>query len=184
MNASVLDMSISLDGFVAGPDERLGNGLGDGGPRLHDWAFKDGEDPVNRSHMDEMLATGAVLAGRRTFDLASGWGGDHHDGVPIFLYTRRAPDPAWPAVHYTDDIVDAMHRAKAAAGEKNVFMHGVGTAQAALAAGVLDEIQLHLVPIFLGGGVRLFDHVAPGELELVRTVEGLGVTHLRYRVLA
>ena len=133
--------------------------------------------------MDAFMATGAVVAGRRTFDFANGWGGDHHDGVPIFIYTQRAPDPAWPHVHYTDDIADAIGRAKAAAGDRDVLVHGVGTARAALAAGVLDELQIHFVPVLLGGGVRLFDGVAPGELELVRTVEGVGVTHVRYRVV-
>ena len=102
MSATVLDMSMSLDGFIAGPNERPDNGLGDGGERLHDWFLTGGAADaieaarrvggVNGKVMDEAMATGAVVAGRGTFEPAGGWGGDHHDGVPIFILTRRDPD--------------------------------------------------------------------------------------------
>jgi dihydrofolate reductase len=197
MSATVLYMSMSLDGFVAGPNERVDNGLGDGGERLHEWIFagaptEHGGVPgrpegVNGEVMDEAMATGAVVAGRGTFEPAEGWGGDHHDGVPIFILSRHQPGPEaadWPLVTYVPDVETAMARAKEAAGDKDVLVHGAGVAQMALAAGVLDEIQIHLVPVLLGEGRRLFEHLGAEHIELepVRVLEGDGVTHLRYRV--
>jgi dihydrofolate reductase len=136
--------------------------------------------------MDELMSTGAVVVGRRTFELADGWGGDHHDGVPIFVLSRHEPDAVmrWPAVTYVSDVKSAMHMAKDAAGEKGVLVHGRVTAQLALTAGVLDELQIHLIPVLLGQGRRLFDNLPPGhiELELLRALDGPGVLHLRYRV--
>jgi dihydrofolate reductase len=133
------------------------------------------------------MATGAVVAGRGTFEPAGGWGGDHHDGVPIFILTRRDPDELarWPLVTYVNDVTAAMSRAKEAAGDTNVLVHGAGTAQLALAAGVLDEIELHVIPVLFGQGRRLFEGLAPEHIELERTrvLEGEnGVTHMRYRV--
>jgi dihydrofolate reductase len=107
--------------------------------------------------------------------------------VPIFVLSRHQPGAEaaqWPLVTYVSDIGTAMARAKEAAGEKNVLVHGAGTAQLALAAGVLDELQIHLIPVLLGEGRRLFDHLGAEhiELELTRIVDGPGATHLRYRV--
>jgi dihydrofolate reductase len=186
-------MSMSLDGFIAGPNDDRGNGLGVDGHRLHDW-LADGTDPashrpsgVSGEVFDELMATGAVVAGRRTFEIAGGWSGDHHDGVPIFVLTRRPPDggaPDWPLVTYVTDVATAMARAKDAAGDRDVLVHGARTAQLALAAGVLDELEIHQIPVLLGQGRRLFDHLGPDhiELELARIVDAPGVTHLRYRV--
>jgi len=196
VSATVLYMSMSLDGFIAGPNEGPGNGLGDGGHRLHAW-FLTGADAghegvgrpagVNGQIFDEFMATGAVVCGRGTIEPAGGWGGDHHDGVPIFILTRH--DPAdlrqWPLVSYVSDVTTAMTQAKEAAGDKNVLVHGAGTAQLALAAGVLDEIELHVIPVLFGQGRRLFEGLAPERIELQRTriLEGEnGVTHMRYRV--
>jgi dihydrofolate reductase len=141
---------------------------------------------VDGEVMDEAMSTGAVVAGRGTFEPAGGWGGDHHDGVPIFILSRResGTDPRWPLVTYVPDVVTAMARAKEAAGEKDVLVHGASVAQLALAAGVLDEIQIHLVPVLLGEGRRLFEHLGADHIELepVRVLDGSGVTHLRYRV--
>ncbi len=196
MAASVLYMSMSLDGFVAGPNESPDNGLGDGGDRLHEW-FSTGvptdhsgvpgrPSGVNGEVMDEAMETGAVVAGRGTFEPAGGWGGDHHDGVPIFILSRdpEAEEVQWPLVSYVSDVEAAMTSAKEAAGDKDVLVHGVGTAQLALTAGVLDELQIHLVPVLFGAGRRLFEHLGADhiELEQVRMMEGAGVTHLRYRV--
>ena len=198
MSATVLYMSMSLDGFVAGPNVGPGNGLGDGGHRLHDWlsggepsgaSGVPGRSPgVNGQVFDEVMATGAVVTGRPTFELAGGWGGDHHDGVPIFVLTRREPDRdtgQWPLVTYVTDVRTAMTRAKKTAGDKDVLVHGAGVAQLALAAGVLDELEIHLIPVLLGQGRRLFDHLGPEHIELERTrvLEGEdGVTHMHYRV--
>jgi dihydrofolate reductase len=197
MCATVLDMSMSLDGFIAGPNERLDNGLGDGGHRLHEWALTGGDVDhreiarpagVNGEVFDELMSTGAVVAGRGTFEPAGGWGGDHHDGVPIFILYRREPridTHQWPLVTCVKDVTGAMTRAKQAAGERNVLVHGAGVAQLALAAGVLDELELHVIPVFFGQGRRLFENLAPEHIELERTriLEGEGgVTHMHYRV--
>ena len=196
MSRTVLYMSMSVDGFIAGPNDGPGNGLGDGGHRLHEWFLTKADDShkevvgrldgVHREIMDEVMSTGAVVVGRRTFELADGWGGDHHDGVPIFVLSRHQPRAVarWPAVTYVSDVADAMHAARDAACERDVLVHGASTAQRALAAGVLDELQIHLVPVLLGQGRRLFENMPPDhiELELLRAVDGPGVQHLRYRV--
>jgi dihydrofolate reductase len=199
VSASVLYMSMSLDGYIAGPNAGPGNGLGDGGERLHEWVFPGTEGGdfeaavarlrgVNRQIYDEFMSTGAVVAGRGTFEPAGGWGGDHHDGAPIYILSRN-PAPAWaagwPNVHYVSDLEAAVRDAKHAAGDKNVLVHGAGIAQRALTAGLLDELELHLVPVMLGDGRRLFEHLGAEqrELERIRVLEGEGgVTHLRYRI--
>jgi dihydrofolate reductase len=195
--ATVLYMSMSLDGFIAGPNEGPGNGLGDGGHRLHEWAMPDGDldletvrrsGGVNGKIIDEFLSTGAVVAGRGTFEPAGGWDGDHHDGVPIFIVARGEPGidvSKWPLVGYVDDVGTAMTQAKDAAGERNVLVHGAGIARLALAAGVLDALELHVVPVLFGHGRRLFEGLDPEQIELERTrvLEGEGgVTHMHYRV--
>jgi dihydrofolate reductase len=197
MSATVLYMSMSLDGFIAGPNESPDNGLGDGGGRLHEWIPMDGDPSpeaisrnltgANRQVVDEFMATGAVVAGRGTFEPAGGWGGDHHDGVPIFILARDKSGidiEQWPLVSYVPDVKIAMAEAKQAAGDTNVLVHGAGTAQLALAAGVLDELEIHLIPVLLGQGRRLFENLSPEHIELERTrvLEGDGVTHIHYRV--
>ena len=197
MSATVLYMSMSLDGFIAGPNEGPGNGLGDGGHRLHEWVMANDDvdlNAVRRSGaangqvVDEFMATGAVVAGRGTFEPAGGWGGDHHDGVPIFVLARHEPGidiSQWPLVSYVNDVRTAMTKAKQAAGDRNVLVHGAGTAQLALAAGVLDELELHVIPVLFGQGRRLFEGLAAEHIELERTriLQGEdGVTHLHYRV--
>jgi dihydrofolate reductase len=197
VSASVLYMSTSLDGFIAGPNEGPDNGLGDGGLRLHEWLMT-GRDvdveairqsgSVNGKIVDEFMNTGAVVAGRGTFEPAGGWGGDHHDRVPIFILSRHEPAAEFaqmPLVTYVNDVMTAMTQAKDAAGDKNVLVHGAGTAQLALASGVLDELELHVIPVLFGQGRRLFEGLAPEQIELQRTriLEGEGgVTHMHYRV--
>jgi dihydrofolate reductase len=197
VSATVLYMSMSVDGFIAGPNEGPGNGLGDGGHRLHEWCLPDADagrhqvsalGRVNREVFDESMATGAVVAGRGTFEPAGGWGGDHHDGVPIFILYRDEPGidiEEWPLVNRVDDVTSAMTQAKKAAGDRNVLVHGAGVARLALAAGVLDELELHVVPVLFGQGRRLFEGLAPEQIDLERTriLEGEGgVTHMHYRV--
>lgn len=189
MSKSILYMSMSLDGFITGPEDGPDNGLGNGGLRLHEWL---GEPVSGYPHFDppglsgkvfaEVMGTGAVVVGRKTFDHAGGWGGDHH-GVPIFVPTRGtppAPQSGW--VHYVPDPATAMRQAKAAAGDKDVMVHGAALAQSLLREGLLDELEIHLIPVVLGNGRRLFgtDHV---EFELTRVLDAPGVTHLHYRVL-
>jgi dihydrofolate reductase len=191
MSTSVLDMSMSLDGFIAGPGDDPGRGLGVDGERLHAWLGESadggpGFDPPGLSGevFDEAMTTGAVVVGRRTFDLAGRWNGDHH-AVPIFVPTRGAPPPpASELVNYvTDGVESAMARAKEAAGEANVLVHGADLAQSCLRAGVLDELEIHLIPVLLGEGRRLFGSLSEhSELELTRILDAPGVTHLHYRV--
>ena len=196
MSATVLYMSMSLDGFIAGPNERPDNGLGDGGHRLHEWVMSGREldlqgisdrGGANGQVVDEFMSTGAVVAGKGTFEPAGGWGGDHHDGVPIWVLSRHEPGidvSGWPLVTYVDDVTTAMSEAKRAAGDRNVMVHGAATAQLALAAGVLDEIEIHLIPVLFGQGRRLFEGLPAEQIELepTRVLEGDGVTHLHYRV--
>jgi dihydrofolate reductase len=189
--ASVLYMSMSLDGYIAGPNDEPGNPGGDGFDRLHEWiATPDGEygrpaGPAGEL-FDEMDAPGAVLAGRRTAEQIDHWGGDHH-GVPIFVPSHRPPGPSvanYPLVTYvTDGIASAMAQAKAAAGDRNVVVHGAYTAQRALEAGVLDELEIHQIPVLFGRGRRLFE-VLPSrvELEIVRVIDTPDATHIHYRV--
>ena len=195
MSDLILDMSMSLDGFIAGPDDKPGDGLGRDGQRLHDWLADGGADPgsyrpegPSGQVFDEVMATGAVLVGRRTFDFAGQWSGDHHDGVPIFVPTHQAPSdpPKGPAAitYVTDGIESAVSQAKAAADDRDVLLHGADTAQRCLRAGVLDQMEIHLIPVLLGEGRRLFDGLGGDhiELTLVRTIQTPAVTHLRYRV--
>jgi dihydrofolate reductase len=190
MSVAVLYMSMSLDGYIADQGDQLG---GDDGNRLHQWALtSDGElfrpqGPAGEL-IDEWNATGAVLIGRRTAEIVDHWGGDHHGrGVPIFVPSHRPPGPSvanYPLVTYVSDgIESAMAQAKAAAGERNVMVHGAYTAQRALEAGVLDELQIHQIPVLLGGGRRLFDMLPSSvELEIVRVIDTPQATHIRYRV--
>ncbi len=192
MSASVLYMSMSVDGFIAGPNDDPDNPGGDGGAveRLHAWGFTaDGN--VRRSGpagelADAMEATGAVLAGRRTVEQVDHWGGDHH-GMPIIVPSHRPPGPSvanYPLVTYvTDGIASAMALAKAAAEGRDVMVHGAYTAQRALEAGVLDELQIHQIPVLLGAGRRLFE-VLPSriELEILRVIDTPEATHIRYRI--
>ena len=187
---SVLYMSMSLDGFITGPDDGPGNGLGTGGHRLHDWLGKPVSkfphfDPSGLSGQvfDEMMATGAVVVGRKNFDYAGHWDGNHH-GVPIFVPTRGTPPaPQSDWVHYVPDAATAMREAKAAAGGDNVMVHGANLAQSLLREGLLDEMEIHLIPVVLGDGRALFgaDRI---EVELTRVLDAPGVTHLHYRVMS
>jgi dihydrofolate reductase len=194
MSSTVLYMSMSLDGFIAGPNESPDNGLGDGGHRLHEWWLAGADERsgrpagVNGEIYDESMATGAVVAGRGTFEPAGGWGGDNHNGVPIFILYRQEPGldiSQWPLVTPVGDVTSAMTQAKDAAGDNNVLVHGAGVARLALAAGVLDELELHVVPVLFGQGRRLFEGLAADQIELERTriLQGeQGVTHMHYRV--
>jgi dihydrofolate reductase len=191
MSASVLYMSMSLDGYIAGPNDGPDNPGGDGFARLHHWMVTpDGEmfrpsGPAGEL-MDEWKASGAIVVGRRTVEQVDHWGGDNL-GLPIFVPSHRPPGPSvakYPLVKYvTDGIASAMAQAKAAAGDRNVLVHGAYTAQRALEAGVLDELQIHQIPVLFGGGRRLFE-VLPSrvELEVVRVIDTPEATHIRYRV--
>jgi dihydrofolate reductase len=193
MSKVVLYMSMSVDGFITGPGDDKDHGLGVNGERLHDWLSDGGVDPrsyrptggPSATVFDEVMATKAVITGRRTFDFAGGWAGDHHDGVPIFVLTHAVPaEPPPGHARYVTDVRACAEQAREAAGDADVMVHGAATAQALLRAGQLDELELHVVPVLLGQCRRLFDNLPPDhvELELVRALDAPGVQHLRYRV--
>jgi dihydrofolate reductase len=184
-------MSMSLDGYIAGPNDEPSNPGGDGFARLHEWMVDSvGEmfRPAGSAGelMDEWKASGAIVAGRRTVEQVDHWGGDNL-GLPIFVPSHRPPGPSvanYPLVTYVSDgIASAMAQAKAAAGNRNVLVHGAYTAQRALEAAVLDELQIHQIPVLFGRGRRLFE-VLPSriELDIVRVIDTPEATHIRYRV--
>ena len=195
MSKVVALMSMSLDGFVADRN--------DGVAEVFDWYMRSGDvefqtggsDPMtfrvsepSAKHLRDLWSElGAVLTGRRTFEVAEGWGGNHAWG-PAFVVTHDVPE-GWPrpdsTVHFvTDGIESAVRQAKAAAGTKCVAVHGADTIQQLLNAGLLDEICVDVAAVLLGSGVRLFDHLAgtPAVLGNPSVVAGVGVTHLRYSV--
>lgn len=182
---------MSLDGYIAGPNDEPSNPGGDGFARLHDWLRTPTGEPGRPAGpggevYDEMQATGAVLVGRHTAEQVAYYNGNHH-GVPIIVVTHQPPGPSssgYPSVTYvTDGIKSAMEHAKAAAGNKDVLVHGANLTQQALEAGVLDELQIDQIPVLFGGGRRLFD-VLPSriELDIVRVIDTPEGTHIRYRV--
>jgi dihydrofolate reductase len=195
MGKIVLYMWMSVDGFIAGPEDGLDQGLEIGGERLHDsLTLNDGgsipatirtDDEVGATVMADVMATGAVLTGRRTFDHGGRWNGDHHEGVPIFVLTRSVPgEPAPGHARYVTDVREAAALARQAAGDRDILLHGAEAARAFLHAGELDEMALQVIPVLLGQGRRLFDDMPPEhvELELVRALVGPGMLHTRYRV--
>jgi dihydrofolate reductase len=186
MGDVVIDMSMSLDGYIAAPNDNPEQGLGEDGMRLHNWAF---DDPAAFEEVFGNLIedTGAVVMGRRSYDNSiEAWGDKAPLGeVPCFVVTHRAfegADPIFTVV--TDGIEPALAKAQETAGNKRIGLMGANLDQQFLAAGLVDEIRIHLVDVLLGGGRRLFDQL-PQRVELERT--GLsqtgGVTHLEYRVI-
>ena len=196
MGSLLVDLSISFDGFIAGPNDGLSNPLGDGGEALFAWM---GSGP-ERNRVDKWLCPpdaskqviegwtteiGAMVSGRRTFDIAGGWKDGHPIDVPNFVVTHDPPTSGeWsPRVEFvTEGVERAAELAREAAGDRNVSVCAASVAQQLLRAGLLDEINVSLVPVVLGGGVRLLDNVGPVDLEQVRVIESIGVIHLRYRV--
>ena len=205
-----LNISMSLDGFVAGPNQTLEEPLGQGGETLHEWAVKleswrniHGLDGGEANADDEIMRkshdrTGAFVMGRRMFSGGSGpweddpkangwWGDDPPFDGPVFVVTHHEREPlvlGSTTFTFVNGIEDAVSRAREAAGGKDIQVSGGGrVAQQALDAGLLDELQLHVAPVLLGGGVRLFEDPQQRPIEVVRTVGSPEVTHLEYRVL-
>ena len=200
-----VELSMSLDGFIAGLNDGPDNGLGDGGESLFKW-YSSGntEFPLPGTDMvfkisqasadlirEPWMNTGASITGRRTFDIARGWGGSPPGGpdAPYFVVTHSVP-PEWvqpgsPFTFVTDGVESAVRQAKRAAGDKDVDIIGASVVQQCLKAGLIDEIQIDLAPVLLGSGVSLFGYldVGPIDLERVKVVEGVDVTHLLFRVI-
>ena len=180
-----LDMTISLDGYVAGPHDDADHPMGLGGFRLFDWLdHRDQSGPHGDAHAMTM-ASGAFVSGRRTYELADHWGGDLHGGAPVFVLTHHVPHEHPPgSIRFTTDVHECAVAARRAAGEAATSVLGAGAAQALIEAGELDELALHVVPVLLGQGRRLFDRlrVDPIALEVLHHVSTPEVEHLRYRV--
>jgi dihydrofolate reductase len=203
MSKVVIDMTISLDGFVAGPGDGKKFPLGrHGGEAIFDWYTSGNEEiqtplfkprpGANREQVERMFAeSGAFIFGRRTYDITSGWGGRHPvNGAPVFILTHNPPPasevPKGPSnlTFVTDGIESAVRKAKAVAGAKDVKLGGASPGKAALAAGLVDEILVHIAPYLMGGGVRLFDDLPDGiRLEKLEVHDGHLATHIRYRVM-
>ncbi len=205
MSKVKVELSMSLDGFIAGPNDGPENGLGDGGDRLFKWySSGDTDFPLPGTDMvfkisrasaeflrESWLNTGAAVTGRRTFDIAGGWGGNPPGGADAkyFVVTHSVPQewvkPGSPFSFVTDGVESAVEKAKRAAGDKIVDIMGASIVQQCIKAGLLDELQIDLAPVLLGGGVSMFDDLGAGpiELERIKVVEGIDVTHLLFRVV-
>jgi len=193
MGKVIFDITASLDGFVAGPNDGPENPMGDGGMRLFDWYFSDSEtsrspEAIEPEIREEATQTvGALVGGRRLYDNAHGWNGEHPLHVPFFIVTHRPPEVTGDinGSFVTDGVESAVRQAQAAAGDKAVAVASPDIAKQCLEAGLLDEISLHIVPVLLGGGVRLFDlqNAAPFELECTQASNAKKVIHMTFRVL-
>ena len=203
MSKVVIDMTMSLDGYVAGPNDGKQFPLGQhGGMAIFDWYFSGTEEVksplfkpepgANREQVDRMFAeSGAFIFGRRTYDITDGWGGRHPiDGMPVFVLTHTPPAPETvpkgPShlTFVTDGIASAIDKARAVAKGKDIKLGGASPGKQALAAGLCDEILVHVAPYLLGGGVRLFDELPDGiRLEKLSVSDGPLATHIRYRVI-
>jgi len=200
MTKVLAGITMSLDGYITGPNDRLGAGLGDGGERLHHWVFggpwtydRPGGSAigVDKDYIEEVFASGgAWIVGRTMHDVVDGWGDDPGFGVPVFVVTHRPRETAVKGdttfAFVTGGIADALERAQAAAAGKNVIvMGGADLLRQYLAAGVVDEFTLTIAPVLLGAGKRLFDGISRTDIRFERTavVESPFATHLRFRML-
>jgi len=199
MSKVIVGLSVSLDGYVAGADDSPEQPLGRGGEALFTWmgagpeanringwlAPPDASVPVVEGWYAEC---GAMVSGRRTFDIANGWRDGHPLDVPNFVVTHDPPTTGeWsPRVSFvTEGVERAVELAKEAAGDKDVSVCAANPVQQLLRAGLLDEIEVSIAPVLLNGGVRLFDHLGPDPITLEQTnaIASDGVTHIRYRVV-
>ena len=198
-----VDITTSLDGFVAGPNDGLELPLGENGELLHEWVYglrawrephglEGGETNQDSEILEESLADrGAVIVGRRMYDNARGWGDEPPFHMPVFVLTHETREPeskdgGTTFTFVTDGVQSAFEQAREAAGNKNILVAGgANTVQQFLQAGLVDEIQIHVAPLLLGGGVKLLDGLSADDvkLESTRVVESPAVTHLQYRVV-
>lgn len=190
MTRVVCDMSMSLDGYVTGPNDSRENPFGDGADSLHDWLFKDPTDDEKALMQEAFDSCGAVVMGRKSFDKNEGDGGWGDGGplgdTPVFVVTHNAPTREYPPVYrfVTDGVKSAIEQAKEAAGGKDVGLHGATVMQQGLPLGLVDEFVVHVVPLLIGGGTRLFDTLPSAiRLEQTDTITSPTATHLRFRVV-
>ena len=190
MGKVVYDISMSLDGFVSGANVRLEAGLGDDGERLHDWGFKS-TDPRNRKIMEGWGNTGAVIVGRKTYDLSiQYWGADgpiYKARVPVIVLSHSVPDdvPEGSVYTFVDSVDAAFEKAQQAAGDKDIGIQGPDPARQLIQRGRVDEIFIHLVPVLFGSGTPLFEQ-ADGEhtsLEIIEVIQTAETIHMRFRLV-
>ena len=190
MGKVVYDISMSLDGFVSGANVRLEAGLGEDGERLHDWGFKS-TDPRNRKIMEGWVNTGAVIVGRKTYDLSiQYWGADgpiYKARVPVIVLSHSVPNdvPEGSVYTFVDSVEAAFEKAQQAAGDKDIGVQGPDTARQLIQRGLVDEIFIHLVPVLFGSGTRLFEQ-SDGEhtsLEIIEVIQTAEAIHMRFRVV-
>jgi dihydrofolate reductase len=204
MGKVTTELSVSLDGFVAGPNATPEQPLGEnGGEQLFAW-YDSGDVELVLPHTDmvfhvsqvsadllapEWAKQGAMVTGRSMFDIAEAWGGNPPGGAPCFVVTHDVPQE-WvkqgsPFIFVTDGVESAISQAKEVAGDKDVSVSSASIMQQAIKAGLLDEVRIDLVPVMLGAGVRMFDNLGdyPIQLEQIKTVQAPAVTHLWYRIV-
>lgn len=193
MGKVVFDISMSLDGFIAGANARPEagwGGLGEGGERLHDWGFKS-TDPRNQKIIEGWAATGAVITGRTTYNHSIlNWGADGPTGaarLPTIIVSHSVPQdvPAGGVYTFVDNIEAALAAAQKAVGDKEIRIAGGNIAQQFIARGLVDEIFIHLVPVLLGAGTRLIDDLRGQQVQLdpIEVIETKEAIHLRFRVV-
>ena len=193
MGKLVFDITSSLDGFVAGPNDSPDLPMGEGGLQLFDWYFSESETSRSPEDMDPEIreeaaqAVGAIVSGRRTYDQAHGWNGEHPLHVPVFVVTHQPPENVgeFNGAFVTDGVESAIKQAQAAAGDKAVALNSPDIARQALQSGLLDELSIHIVPVLMGAGVRLFDHLGTEhiELECTQATNARKVIHMTFRVI-
>jgi dihydrofolate reductase len=204
MGKIFVELSMSLDGFVTGPNDNPEQGLGEGGDVLFAWyQMGDTALPLPGTDMSFMISAasaqllqdewgriGAMIVGRRTFDIAHAWGGYPPGGGACYVMTHNPPQE-WlnedsPFTFVTDGIESAIHQAKQVAGDLDISLSSANITQQALKAGLCDEIRVNIAPVLLGKGVRLFDNFGDEQIQLetIKIVMGTNVTHMRYRVVS
>ncbi len=190
MGNVLIDITMSLDGFVTGPNDGPGNGLGDGGHVLHEWAFNPTEQDNLLLFEEPMQKLGSGIVGRRTFDIAEGAWGDNPPFGPgeIFVLTHRPHEPITRGMTtfvFVDGLENALQRAQANAGDRDIALMGADISQQYLKAGLVDELELHIANVILGAGRPLFAHLGDEQirLERIRVIPTPAATHVRYRVV-
>jgi dihydrofolate reductase len=192
MGKIVMDMSMSLDGFIAAKNDTPDQPLGEDGQRLHEWYFKDNAQEYNKEIEADLASVGAVIIGRRTYENNHAWGGNEGPlgSVPCIVLAHADHVPPKEAIgpdftFMSDGIESALAKAKELAGDKDIALMGANVQQQFLVAGLLDEIHVDVVPVLLCEGVRLFDHLGSKHISLEQTKVGEGdqVAHLTYRVI-